>query len=156
MIVRCKRFAWTPEDVVHFGGNPLFTPVFSLTVGRDYLVLGMQFIRKSTIYGAVTLFELENDDGVLVPAPNVLFQVVDGRASKWWEARQDEDGDLKLCPREFYQEYFHDDLSNRNSGALTAFREVRERLIREFARDDELDRGTDNREIGGQGRVALI
>lgn len=136
MIARCNTTSWTSEDAARFGGNPLSTPVFSLTIGRDYLVLGVQFIRKSTIYGAVTLLDIENDDGVLVPIPNILFQIVDGQISKCWEARQDADGDLKFWPQEFYRDYFHDDLSNGNAAALTAFRAARERLRQEFAHDD--------------------
>lgn len=132
MIVRCKSTAWTLDDVAQSEGNPRFTPEFALTRGQDYLVLGLQFIRNSSIYGRIVLFEIEQDDGLLVPIPNTLFDVVDGRVSKWWTIRQGAEGDLKIWPEEFYRDYFHDDLSNGHAETVTAFLRVREKFASEF------------------------
>jgi hypothetical protein len=136
MIARCKFTAWSLEDVAQSEGNPHFTPQFALTKDRDYLVLGVQFIRNSSIYGRIALFEIEQDDGLLLSIPNTLFDVIDGRVSKWWTVRQDANGDLKIWPQEFYRNYFHDDLSNGDAEAVTAFRQIRKKLGREFGWED--------------------
>jgi len=137
VIARCKFTSWTLDDVARSEGNPRFTPEFALTRGRDYLVLGVQFIRNSSIYGRIVLFEIEQDDGLLLSIPNTLFDVVDGRVSKWWTVRQDADGDLKIWPEEFYRDYFHDDLSNGDAEAVTAFLKVSEKLGCEFEESEK-------------------
>ena len=123
------------------GGNPRFTPEFALTKGRDYLVFGVQFIAFSSIYGRIVLFDIENDDGVLLPVPNTLFDVVDGRVSNCWTVQQDAGADIKIWPEEFYRDYFHDDLSNGDAEAVAAFAKVRHRLESEFNDRKRSERG---------------
>jgi hypothetical protein len=102
-------------------------PKYNMTKGKEYLVLGLRFITKSDVYGASTLFEVEDDSGLCVSTPSVLFEITDPRPSMSWIARQTKIG-FKLWPEEFYAEYFHEDVSDRRPEALRALDAVKRRL----------------------------
>ena len=112
--------------------SPLFAPEFEITVGKEYLVFGIQFLTQSKIYGCTTLFEVEDDAGRLVATPAVLFELTDPRGSRSWEGRNVGDGAFLLWPAEFHREYFHDDLSNGEGDAMTVFAKVKQSFAAEF------------------------
>ena len=112
----------------------LMNPEFQITPGREYLVLGLQFVTRSDIYGTSVLFEIEDDAGRCVSTPSLLFEITNAAVSKWWLARQN-DGWFKLWPEEFYADYFHDDLSEGVAACVKNFQGVKRRLEIEAAED---------------------
>jgi hypothetical protein len=61
-----------------------------------------------------------------------LFEIVDPRPSRFWVARKVNDFTLSLWPEEFYEDYFHDRLSDGEPIGVEAFRRVVDRLENEF------------------------
>ena len=102
---------------------------YSLTPGVSYLVLGISFIANDE--ACRVLYQVLNDSGGISHAPAGLFELQDGKCSALWNARYDADGSFLLWPREFFTDYFHDDLSEGNSAATLAFREVVGKLRKE-------------------------
>jgi hypothetical protein len=110
----------------------LFRPQYQVTVGKEYVVLGISFLVASEVYGNCPLFGICDDAGRLVSMPTVLFELVDPRPSRFWLAKRGGKSDLLLWPEEFYREYFHDDLSERDPATVAAFSGVVARLESEF------------------------
>jgi hypothetical protein len=63
-----------------------------MTFGKEYLVLGLSFVKGFDWYGTTILFEIEDDSGLCISTPAVLFQITESTPSRWWKARQDEYG----------------------------------------------------------------
>ena len=109
-----------------------FRPNHRLTVGKEYLVLGIVSIIGSPQYGNTALFEVVNDQGHLVLYPAILFEVTDARCSSYWRAAALEDGSVTLRPEELYREFFHDDLSEGDPATREVFRATVDKLEAEF------------------------
>src|SRR5262245_27003672 len=109
MRVMCRAVSLTSEQKREIGIPERENPNYSswLAVGAIYMVLG---VNCQVGYYAGTLLQLPGDYVHFVPL--CLFNVVDGRPSRYWEARKFGDSCLMLWPAEFYADYFHDDLSN--------------------------------------------
>jgi len=111
VIVRCVSVLPNEEQAKLLGDN--YRPgqmTFGLELGKEYVVFGM------SLFGGMPWVDMASqatfaDPGFLHPAPLCLFEIVDGRVSRYWEARQHGDRDLVLQPRSFYRDYYHDDLS---------------------------------------------
>ena len=102
---------------------------YALTPGVSYLVLGISFIANGET--CRVLYQVLNDFGGISHAPAGLFELVDNKCSASWVARYDADGSLLLWPKEFFADYFHDDLSEGDSAVVDAFRGVVVRLREE-------------------------
>jgi hypothetical protein len=61
-----------------------------------------------------------------------LFEVIDDRLSRYWKIQKYDDYHITLWPKEFYQEYFHDDLSNGIPEVVDIYNSLAERLEKEF------------------------
>lgn len=130
MLVRCLASRLTDHQKCQLGvKNP--APEYQLRVGGEYLVLGITFLLPTPPHGGGVRYEILNDYGKCRSIPAFLFEVVDGRASQHWLARQSEDGALLLWPKAFYLEFFHDDLSEGVAQAVQAFSSVVELLRQE-------------------------
>lgn len=101
---------------------------FGLTIGKEYIVFGLRILD-----GAVWV-ELVSDTGYLYSTPLCLFGIIDGRVSRYWETRVDEDGDVDILPPSFYSKYYYDDLLERVSDVVEDFRKIRS-LIESEAMD---------------------
>ena len=78
------------------------------------------------------MYTIQDDAGRCIAIPNVLSDVTDGRASRFWLAKASEVFNLTLWPEEFYQEFFHDRLSDGERDAVDIFKGVVSRLEAEF------------------------
>ena len=103
--------------------------------GRVYTVLGITFVRDSSVYGNGPAFDIRNDDGDCVGVPSAQFEVIDPRASRYWIARLKDVDAFTLWPEPFYKEYFHDILSDGAPEYVAEFERVCTLLDNEF--DDE-------------------
>lgn len=132
MKIRCINRELTEEQRALLKAPSRFRPNHRLTVGKEYLVLGVVSIIDSPQYGNTALFEIVDDDRHLVFLPAVLFEVKDARCSSFWEAEVRRDGTVTLEPVEFYREFFHDDLSEGDPATREVFRATVSKLEAEF------------------------
>jgi hypothetical protein len=99
---------------------------FNITIGRLYLVYGIQFNGDGTTY-----IEHLSDSGNLSEAPLKLFKIKDGQVSKYWQMKTWVDENITLWPSLFYKEYFHDDLSEGMDDNIQNFNNLTKQLEEE-------------------------
>lgn len=104
-------------------------PDYPFVVGETYTVLG---IHTQTGYYAGTMLHMPSPSGYVIPTPLCLFDVIDDRPSSYWRIRKYDDCHLTLWPEEFYQEYFHDYLSDGVPELIEIYNRVVEQLEKEF------------------------
>lgn len=132
MKIRCITRELTEEQRSLLKSPSRFHPNHALTVGKEYLVLGIVSIIDSPQYGNTALFEIVNDGRQFVLFPAVLFEVTDARCSSYWRAAVSGDGSVTLRPEELYREFFHDDLSEGDPATRQVFQAVVAKLETEF------------------------
>lgn len=100
---------------------------YPFDIGRTYTVLGMSnnLDQSGTIILDMPYF-------YVFPTPLCLFNIVDDRPSNYWKIKKISEYELTLWPEEFYQEYFHDDLSDGVPEVVILYKQVVERLEKEF------------------------
>lgn len=121
---------------------------FHITKDQHYIVLGISFLFHKT-EGRWSVVEIISDYGHLSHVPLFLFEVVDARVSKFWRIKIYDEYEITLWPELFYQEYFHDDLSENRVDLVREFAFVR-RLIENEAQDQsnlEVDRDIQDNSI---------
>lgn len=132
MRVRCLARELTEEQREASSAPSVFKPRYQITEGRVYTVLGISFFLSSSVFGKCCLYSIQDDAGRCVFVPNALAEITDGRASSFWIAKMDDDFNMTLWPEEFYQEFFHDRLSDAEPEAVDAFKCAISRLEAEF------------------------
>jgi hypothetical protein len=132
MKVRCTNRELTDDQRVLLKAPSRFRPSHALTVGKEYLVLGIVSIIDSPQYGNTALFEIVDDQDHFVLYPAVLFEVTDTRCSSYWRAAVSGDGTVTLRPEELYREFFHDDLSEGDPATRETFKAMVVKLEAEF------------------------
>ena len=98
---------------------------FGVTLGKEYVVLGIAFHLKLPGFGTGVQIQFYNDANSIGFAPLFLFEITDGRPSKYWEARFYENGSFEFQPSSFYKKYYHDDLSEGVDEVVEDFNRVR-------------------------------
>ncbi len=132
MRVKCLNRELTEEQRLLFNVPPLFRSKYQISIGEEYLVLGISFEVNSPVYGHTALFEILNDAGLYLSIPAALFEIMDGRCSSFWEARLYKEGAVAMWPSEFYEPHFHDDLSNGETETRKVFESVLTKMKAEF------------------------
>jgi hypothetical protein len=132
MKVQCKGRELTEEQRSFFRVPSLFRPNYQVSIGKEYLVIGISFGVNNPHHGNSALFEIVNDDGHLVLHPAALFDITDARCSSFWRAKAHGDGMVTLRPEELYLEYFHDDLSEKEPETRRVFQLLLSRMEGEF------------------------
>jgi hypothetical protein len=133
MRVRCLNDELTEEQRKIFKVSPLFRTKYQISIGKEYLVLGLTFVVDSPIESKTVLLQVVNDAGGCSFIPSVLFELSDGRCSSFWQARFYEDGAVTLWPSEFYEPYFHDKLSDHDPEIRKLWELVLKKMQAEFA-----------------------
>jgi len=132
MKVQCISKELTSDQKRRMGMSSERNPAFDLTIGREYIVLGVSFLVHSTFFGSTTVVEVQEDHkSYCTSIPLCLFRITDPRPSPSWIAESDKDMTFRLWPSEFYAEYFHDDLTEGSEEAKIAFSHVMGRLSAE-------------------------
>ena len=132
MRAKCIGRELTEEQRLLFKVPALFRTKHQILIGQEYLVLGISFAVSSSVYGTTALLQIVNDAGYCLFIPAALFEIVESRCSSFWEARFHEDGAVTMWPSEFYEPYFHDDLSNGDPEARKIFESVLTKMKSEF------------------------
>jgi hypothetical protein len=110
MKVRCIVPYPTQEQIRQLG-DFYENQRFGITEGKEYLALGLHFNINTPGFGTGVAIQIFNDNRHIVFPPLSLFQIIDGRPSRYWVARLLENGSLELQPPSFNQEYYHERLS---------------------------------------------
>lgn len=105
----------------------------------EYVVLSLGFLVKS-VWGTtcVVTYNTDYHVGSVGTAPMCLFEIVDARLSRYWEARDVShvtglgEGSISLEPREFFAPYFFDDLSERRPETVREYERIFDLLTEEF------------------------
>jgi hypothetical protein len=132
MTATCIALSLTEDQRMQLGATPQLQSVYQLSVGKEYTILGVLFVVQSSIFGSEPLFDIQDDMGFCNSVPACLFEVADARPSRYWRAKRVGSFDLALWPEEFYQEFFHDHLSNGMPDEVEIFKDLTQRLKSEF------------------------
>lgn len=124
MKVKCISVFPTDQQIEKLG-DFYRQQAFGVTAGKEYVVLGIALHINLRHFGTGVQIQYLNDYGDIGHAPLFLFEITDGRPSKYWEARFYEDGSFEFQPLSFYKEYYHDDLSEGVDEIVEDFERVR-------------------------------
>ena len=95
----------------------------SISPGKEYIVLGLTYRPSEACYAGYPVIEIKNDtDGISI-VPLFMFEVVDPSASRHWLVKFEQDT-LKILPKSFYSNYYHDDLSEGIPEVVEDFKRV--------------------------------
>lgn len=130
MKVICKSRVLSKAENIALGYSANCATGYELTVGKEYLVLGMNFQAASLINKGVILL-LKDDIGRCAFVPLFLLELSDSNLSHLWVARTFNESDFCLWPKEFFTNYFFDDLSDGDPSAMATFKRVCEELHEE-------------------------
>lgn len=131
MKVRCT--ADNANPVFQDALNPALKWGCSITPGRIYLVLGLSFSIELMFHGRGVSVEIVDDDDQWAILPLRLFEIVDGRPSRYWRAKQIDQGPgLVLSPPSFQRLYWADDLTDGKPDIIADFDAVLAKLRAEF------------------------
>jgi len=130
MRVRCIQQRPSETQVTALGSSYYRSQSFHLTVGKEYVAIGLDLAIDSNVHGNGVWIHLVSDHGNLIWAPLALFEVTDPRVSKYWEARVFDEG-LKLWPPSLFRDSYHEDLADGVAEVEDDFRRVRARLEEE-------------------------
>lgn len=100
---------------------------YPIEIGEFYTVLGISndLSQNGCIILDIPYF-------YIFSVPLCLFDIIDDRPSKYWKIKKSSDHELTMIPEEFYQEYFYDDLSNGFPEIVEIYKQVVEKLEKEF------------------------
>jgi hypothetical protein len=90
--------------------------------GEEHTVFGIGF------WDGIVWIDVEVQTEVLVSVPLFLFEIVDGRPSRLWEARVDQNGGLTMWPPSFYERAYHDRLSDGKLPETKDFEVIKKRM----------------------------
>lgn len=131
MKVKCVSNMLTSEQQNILEGTLKHPDWFStITPEKEYTVLGITFVKDSSYMNGVTL-EICSDVDMIETVPICLFEIIDTRASQYWSV-QFKDNTFSLWPKEFYKEFFHDDLTEGIPEIVQIFKCIVGRMEREF------------------------
>jgi hypothetical protein len=95
----------------------------SITKGKEYLVLSIEFYDNSISFfsksiGDFVLYRLEDDDGVVIPYPSSIFEIVSNKISYCWVPYREANDSYSLIPLQWAYRSFWDDFYNDEPRAL--------------------------------------
>lgn len=102
-----------------------------ITVGEKYIALGLKIPSFGSSGQASCGAYILDDDRQCSMVPLCLFDIVDGTLSSHWIAGRTGPDEFKLCPASFFQEYYHDDLSEGDPEIVADFEVVCRKLYEE-------------------------
>src|SRR5882724_4361444 len=131
MKVRCISTYPNEEQMMKIGLYP--GQSFGVTIGKEYLVVGLSFQLNSGIFGTGLCVNVVDDGNYFVTIPLCLFEVLDARASRHWRIHTWEDGNITLWPESFYAPYYVDDHNEDFPEVRADFKKVYSQLEAEAA-----------------------
>ncbi len=138
MKVRCIQTSPTSEQREEFSINRVGFSTTDVTVGKEYIVLGLSVITmRNGPFGLGTLLEIIDDQDSWALAPMYMFEVSDPRPSRYWTIKKDSDNTIALLPESFHQPFYADQLTDLVPEIVADFKRVRALLESEFAVEND-------------------
>jgi len=136
MKVRCLANVATAEQIAQYGLDPKVEHRYYVTPGKEYLVLGLTAVAGDSAYGPGVTVDVLDDFGRWSIKPLFLFEVIDPRPSRYWVAKKVGEAELALWPESFFQDFYHDHLTDGMPEEVADFKRVCALLEAEFAEDE--------------------
>ena len=133
MKVRCLANQATSEQAQKYGLDPRVDHRFDVTPDRTYTVIGLTMMVKSWSSGAGVALDLLDDFSRWSIQPLFLFEVIDPRPSRYWVAKKLGEAELALWPESFFQDFYHDHLTDGVPEVVADFKRVCGLLEAEYA-----------------------
>jgi len=127
MRVICRTNELTPKQRIDLDLTS-WSGTYPIEIGKTYTVLGISVRANS---GPGIMLDIPADRYVL-PLPLCLFDIVDSRPSRYWQAQKEGDYVLRLQPEAFFIKSFFDKLSELDPEVSAIYRELRARMESEF------------------------
>lgn len=128
MKVTFKTKEITEDLVKKFANEQLLHQDFHLDINDTYLVFGL-FIKNN---GAV-IIDCLNKYNHVHSYPLDLFEIEDGKVSKYWIMKVNKNGEIQFSVKEFYDNiYFLDDLSEDIPEVVSQFQDLLKRMQNEI------------------------
>jgi hypothetical protein len=132
MKVRCIQTEINKDKKSLFGIDADFDPCFQITIGKECTVFGISIIHGKSGYSGLVMYEILDDvRSYCISMPHCLFEIIDGRASSYWEIRINNE-DITIWPEDFFCDYFFDDLSDGEPLARKKFNEILKKMQNEY------------------------
>lgn len=108
----------------------------SLTIGKKYIVLAIEFYDKSEstfskFIGDFTIYRIKDNDGVVIPFPAKLFEIVSQKIPLIWILYQGGDCMYSILPKTWARSGFWEDYYNDEKSAIKDFEKVEREIISE-------------------------
>jgi len=105
----------------------------AVSVGKEYIVLAIEFYDRMKTHfcdsiGDFVLYRIRDDDGVVIPYPSLLFDIVSNKNPSCWVSFKEEDM-FSILPNTWATKYFWDDYYNDVESALFDFLEAEKEII---------------------------
>lgn len=109
---------------------------FSLTCGKEYVVMAIEFYDKSIAtfsvsIGDFTIYRLKDDDGVVMPYPSKLFEISSNKIPSCWVSYKMGDDAFSVLPHDWARDYFWDDFYNDDDIAIREFMQNEKEILSE-------------------------
>lgn len=130
MQIKCISLKLSNDQLSKHGRHAAVTNNYVITINKCYNVFGLTFNFSDFSVGCFV--EIISDNNNLVHVPIVLFEIVDNRPSNYWVVKKFSDGTVTLWPPSFYQEFYHDDLSEGVPEIMEDFKRVKEMILSEY------------------------
>lgn len=102
MKVRCIQTEINKDKKSLFGIDADFDPCFQITIGKECTVFGISIIHGKSGYSGLVMYEILDDvRSYCISMPHCLFEIIDGRASSYWEIRINNE-DITIWPEDFF------------------------------------------------------
>jgi len=133
MKVRCLANVATADQVKRYGLDPRVEHRYYVTPGKEYLVLALTAVAGDSAYGPGVTVDVLDDFERWSIKPLFLFEVVDPRPSRYWLAKKVGEAELALWPESFFQDFYHDHLTDGVPDVVADFKRVCGLLEAEYA-----------------------
>jgi hypothetical protein len=126
MKVRCLRDSIDDAMAAELGLGRYAPRLFNSTivVGSEYVVLGITCGPKSEAFGSSPTVLIRDERGGCAFVHLALFEITEDSASRFWKVVSTKNGTLKIWPKSFFKQYYHDDLSEGVPEIVEDFRKV--------------------------------
>lgn len=123
MIVKCLTAYPDENQLQRLGPGFLRNHDIYVTVGREYVVLGLTINVDSLTMGIGAWIDvlMEPDIPTVIPVPLCLFEIIDPKVSRYWEVRVLSEGFVIFEPPSFSRKSFLENVSDRIPEAVEEF-----------------------------------
>ncbi len=108
----------------------------ALTIGKEYIVLSIEFYDKSestfsNLLGDFVVYRFKDNDGIVIPYPAKLFEIVSQKMPSIWIIQQGKGNTYSVLPKTWARSGFWEDFYNDDDSAIEDFEKAEREIILE-------------------------